>query len=41
MFYSYNNNRLFNTIEDNVCHLVFVERIEAMNSSKVNFDFEF
>ena len=34
LFYSYNNNKLFNSIEDNVCHLVFVERIEAMNSSK-------
>lgn len=36
MFYSHNNNKLFNSIEDNVCHLVFVEKIEAMNSSKVS-----
>lgn len=34
-FYLHNNNRKFNSIEENVCHLVYVERIEALNSSKV------
>jgi hypothetical protein len=35
-FYKYNNNKQFNSIEDSICHLAFVERIEAVNSSKVN-----
>ena len=34
LFYSYNNNKPFNSIEDHVCHLAFVERIETINSSK-------
>lgn len=36
VFFSHNNNKAFNSIEDNVCHLAFVEKIEAINSSKVN-----
>jgi hypothetical protein len=34
VFYVYNNNKLFNSIEETVCNLVFVERIETLNSSK-------
>lgn len=34
-FYMHNNNRQFNSIEESVCYLAFVERIEAINSSKV------
>jgi BRCA1-associated protein len=33
-FYSANNNKMFNSIEENVCHLVYVEKTEAINSSK-------
>ena len=35
IFYNYYNNREFNSIEEHICHLAFVERIELMNSSKV------
>lgn len=34
IFYNYYNNREFNSIEEHICHLAFVERIELMNSSK-------
>ena len=34
-FYLYNNNRRFNSIEETVCRLVYVEKVEAINSSKV------
>ncbi|CAF0909803.1 unnamed protein product [Brachionus calyciflorus] len=33
-FYLHNNNRRFNSIEETVCRLVYVEKIEAINSSK-------
>lgn len=34
LFYVHNDNKLFNSIEDNHCHLAFVERVETINSSK-------
>ncbi len=34
-FYLHNNNKRFNSIEESLCHLAFVERIEVVKSSKV------
>ena len=34
-FFIHNNNKPFNSIEDNVCRLVYVAKVEALNSSKV------
>lgn len=33
-FYLHNNNKPFNSIENNHCHLAFVERVETIDSSK-------
>jgi BRCA1-associated protein len=38
-FYKYNNNKPFNSIEDNACHLVYIESVEAISSSKVIYLF--
>ncbi len=34
-FYRHNNNQLFNSIESNMCHLVYIDSIETISSSKV------
>lgn len=39
-FYKYNNNRPFNLIEENTCHLVYVESVEVISSSKVLYIFK-
>ena len=34
MFYMYNNSKPFNSIEENLCQLAFVERLDTKTSSK-------
>ena len=33
-FYKYNNNKMFNSIEETPCHLAYIQAVEVVNSAQ-------